>query len=39
MAAFETIGEVAVNYHMDAAQLLTDLRKAARQKGRGARRK
>lgn len=32
MAAFETIGEVAANYRLDAAALLTDIRTAARPK-------
>ncbi len=30
MAAFETIGDVAANYRLDAAELLSDIRRASR---------
>jgi hybrid cluster-associated redox disulfide protein len=32
MAAFETIDDVAANYRLNAAELLSDIRKASRQK-------
>ncbi len=30
MAAFETIGDVAANYQLNAAELLSDIRRASR---------